>query len=122
MTKIQKTYLGIFIAMFALPELLWSPVLNIIYNTFQIGKNHPIIFRANFLSNELNYGIFIFILIIQIIGMGGVIKLIYKKNTDSSHKSTLVAILALILILTILSSLAYFYFYYTFSLEGFMGL
>lgn len=69
MTKIQKIRLAIFMAFFVVPEILWSPVGNVLYSFFQSGKVHPQIFRDNFLLNY-HYEILLKIIIsIQLLGI-----------------------------------------------------
>ncbi len=44
MTKSQKIWLGIFLAMFIVPEVLWSPVGNFIYSIVKPPLNGEVIF------------------------------------------------------------------------------
>ena len=51
MTKKQKIWLGVFLALFIVPEVLWSPVGNFVYEIMQSGNaggTHPV--RLNFLQ------------------------------------------------------------------------
>ena len=85
MTKIQKIWIWIFLAMFAIPEILWSPVLNFLY-IFYKGGNVPIILRNNFLINS-DYKL-LAILIIFLQSMGALISsiLILKSNVKFLSK------------------------------------
>lgn len=75
MTKIQKIWLSIFIAMFALPEILWSPVINLIYEFLQnTNKVQP--WRDNFLMNSDNIAWLSVIYLIQLVGLLGCLMLI----------------------------------------------
>ena len=68
MAKKQKVWLTIFILMFVIPEILWSPALNFIYEFFQKSNSvHQI--RPNFLANTDNANIYSSILFIQFIGL-----------------------------------------------------
>ena len=69
MTKKQKVWLGIFLAMFIVPEVLWSPVGNVINSLLQSGKVHPQILRDNFLLNYKYENILKTIITIQSIGV-----------------------------------------------------
>jgi len=67
MSKAQKIWMWIFIAMFALPELLWSPVLNFVYIIYK-GGNIPVILRNNFLMSSDYRSLLVLVLFIQTIG------------------------------------------------------
>ena len=67
MVKAQKWLLWLFGAMFLVPEVLWSPVLNFIYSIW-VGGNVPMILRDNFLINPDNRNLAITIILIQCIG------------------------------------------------------
>lgn len=57
MTKKQKLWLGIFFALFLVPEILWSPVFGLL----PFGKN--------FVSNSDNHGILTLIVFIEFVGL-----------------------------------------------------
>ncbi len=68
MTKKQKILLVIFVAMFALPEILWSSVGNFLYQFFDTSNNvHP--FRDNFLQRSDNIKILGLVLYLQFFGL-----------------------------------------------------
>ena len=70
MTKKQKIWMWIFLAMFIVPEILWSPVGNFYYELLQSsesGGTHP--FRNNFLQNSDNLNNLKFVIFIQFIGL-----------------------------------------------------
>jgi hypothetical protein len=76
MSKAQKIWLGVFLAMFLVPEILWSPVGNFVYELFQTnqsGGTHP--FRQTFLENSDNINSLSVVLFIQLFGI--VITIIY---------------------------------------------
>lgn len=98
MTKIQKIWLCIFIAMFALPELLWSPVGNFVYELYQNhlhGNSYP--FRRNFLDNPDHINALSTILFIQLAGL--VFLLIYLLVIRKSIGNQIVLWISWVLLL-----------------------
>jgi hypothetical protein len=87
MTKIQKILIGLFIAMVAMPEILWSPILK-----FWIGWNQPTVnghyqvWRENFLDN--NSDLWSKLLSVQLIGI--VLTTIYLLTLRRFFKNALV--------------------------------
>ena len=70
MTKKQKIWLWVFIAMFAVPEILWSPVVNFIYSFFNPLKNgRPQLLRNSFLFDYKYENLLKLIIFIQTIGI-----------------------------------------------------
>ena len=69
MTKKQKVWIGIFLAMFIMPEVLWSPVGNTLYSFFQSGKIVSQVFRSNFLLEYRYESLFKIIITMQLIGI-----------------------------------------------------
>ena len=69
MTKMQKVWLIVFLGMFLVPEIFWSPVGNQFYQFYntQFGNTHP--FRMNFLNNPDNANILSTILFVQFVGL-----------------------------------------------------
>lgn len=67
MTKKQKIILAVFLAMFIVPEVLWSPVGNTVYELTQSGNVIP--FRHNFLMVSDNLVYFRMVNFIQFIGI-----------------------------------------------------
>jgi hypothetical protein len=82
MTKTQKIWLGIFLAMFAIPEILWSPVMNeIIVPRF--FSSTP--WRYSFLYKPGNVNMLIWVLLIQFLGMGlATVTLFFSRKNLSS--------------------------------------
>ena len=70
MNKIQKIWLAVFIALWALPEILWSPVINFIYALINSSRpgGTPII-RDTFLNKADNANVLSGVLLIQAIGL-----------------------------------------------------
>jgi hypothetical protein len=70
MTKGQKIGFWAVLGLFIIPELLWSPVGNFIYELTQTGRSggtHP--FRNTFLEDSSNINIFSTVLFIQLLGL-----------------------------------------------------
>jgi len=70
MTKTQKIWMWIFLALFAAPEILWSPVINFYYELSQTGISggtHP--WRNNFLQNSDNLNYLKFVIFFQLISL-----------------------------------------------------
>lgn len=114
MTKIQKTWLWVFAAMFVVPEVLWSPVGNLISDILQ-NSNNVIILRPNFLTNSDNTNYLLFFLGIQLIGIVGTLFLTWKIKSNPWVKSILILIILSLAIIT------GFVFYFAFSLRNGIG-
>ncbi len=67
MSKKQKIWLGISLALLIIPEILWSPILNFVY-TFAQNFNSPVLIRPNFLTKSDNRGLVTVVVIFQVIG------------------------------------------------------
>ncbi|MFA5990986.1 MAG: hypothetical protein WC794_01925 [Candidatus Doudnabacteria bacterium] len=79
MTKVQKIWLGVFLAMFLVPEILWGPILGLMSN---YGENIilPIFKNSQFIENNVVVMNFILISeLVAVIGMG-VINFKYCKS------------------------------------------
>lgn len=69
MTKRQKIWLYVFLGLFIIPELLWSPVGNFYYEFYQGMKQSTVYpFRDNFLQNADNLNILKSALLVQFFG------------------------------------------------------
>jgi len=72
MNKKQKIWFAVFLAMFLVPEILWSPVGNFLYQIFQSGNRggtYP--FRENFLTITDNANMLAPVFFFQVIGLFG---------------------------------------------------
>jgi hypothetical protein len=70
MSKMNKIWMWIFIAMFAIPEILWSPIVNFYYELSQTslsGGTHPL--RNNFLQISDNLWYLKFVIFFQLVGL-----------------------------------------------------
>lgn len=68
MTKNQKLLFWVGAALFAIPEILWSPVVNVLNDLLQ-NSNSVVIFRSNFLTTGNHSNLFMFILGLQLLGL-----------------------------------------------------
>lgn len=114
MTKMQKVWLGVFLAMFVVPEALWSPVGNLVYDLLQ-SSNHVQVFRSNFLTSSDNLYFLLFFLLLQLVGIFGSLILIFQAKIKLWVKYILVFILILC------SFITGFVFYVAFALRHGIG-
>lgn len=103
--------------MFIIPEILWSPVINVTLGFLQMlqGSNHVVEFRSNFLFNSDKTDLLLLCLVFQLAGLIGVISLIYKTGFSLLVKSILIPFL-----LTV-SLAVCFSLYLTFALRNCCG-
>ena len=101
LSKKQKVWLGIFGAMFLVPEILWSPVLNFSYSIWN-GRNVPIFLRDNFLVRSDYRTTIIFIVLIQCIGSLGSLILIIKSKSNIVIKLTSSVVVFILFVLSFL--------------------
>lgn len=109
MTKKQKIWLSVTSAMFILPEILWSPVSNIIYELLQKTNNvQP--YRINFLMNSDKIVYLSFVLFAQFVGC--LLTLIFFLK----HKHNNILFWTVILLLILLTFVTLFIFYMSITL------
>lgn len=103
MSKTQKVWLWIFLALFVVPEALWSPVGNMIYELYlsQFGNTYP--FRDNFLQNSDNINVLSSVLFIQLLGLVFTIVYLIFKRTHIQNKTVLWSSLVLLLLATLVT-------------------
>ena len=82
MSKTQKTWLGIFLGLFIIPEALWSPIVNMLYGLAPTGNGFPKIFRNNFLLNYGNENLLKFIITIQLISLISFLILWFRSRKE----------------------------------------
>jgi hypothetical protein len=114
MTKKQKIWLGVFLGMFIVPELLWSPVLNFVYS-FLENNNNPQILRSNFLMTIDYRNLVIFVIFVQFVGLIGSFISIIRSEIIFWKKAFLIFLISLLLIAT------GFIFFLVFSLRNGIG-
>jgi len=80
MTKKQKIWFAVFLSMFVLPEVLWSPLLNFYYEFWTGTKSNAVYaLRNNFIVNNDN--IWKSILLLQTIGLVFSLFICFKNQT-----------------------------------------
>jgi hypothetical protein len=102
------------LAMFIVPEVLWSPVGNLVDSLLQ-NSNHVQVFRSNFLTSSDNTGLLLFFLFFQLVGIVGSLVLIFQTKINIWIKSFLIFVLVLLFLIT------GFIFYIGFSLRHGIG-
>jgi len=108
MSKKQKVWLYVFLALFVIPEVLWSPAINYIYELSQMSTRDELsAFRNNFLTQG-NYGFvwYGFVLLIELIGLVGISYLFFKFRSNS--KAVLITLSVLGWILTIVVAIEFY--------------
>jgi hypothetical protein len=109
MTKNQKIWMWVFVAMFAIPEILWSPILNFYYQLSQTnrsGGTYPL--RYNFLQNSDNLNYLRLIIFMQLIGLLGVLIIVVKNKNGRSKLLSYLYITLLSILMLIVGFLLYF--------------
>jgi ABC-type bacteriocin/lantibiotic exporter with double-glycine peptidase domain len=115
MSKKQKMWLWIFLGMFIVPEVLWSPVSNDLYEYSQSGNPGTIYsLRHTFLQNSDYINFLSTVFVIQLLGL--VLTFIYLVAIHRVIKSKLLFWLSL-LILLILSLIVFLLFGLSVSLR-----
>ncbi len=115
MNKKSKISLSIFVGIFVIPEILWSPIGNFIYQLGQTGNSGGTFpFRNNFLNNPDNTYAYVTILFIQFLGL--LLTTFYIAKYNISAKKNLLWLL--IVLLTILSVLIFLIFYWVATFRG----
>ena len=105
MSKKQKILSWIFIGLFVIPEVLWSPLLNFYYELNQSGSTSAVhSLRDNFFENPDHFNSLRLIVFIQLVGLVSFLVLL----TRIKLKLRLVAILITI-VLILLSVIANWY-------------
>lgn len=68
MTKTQKILLWVGLALFIIPEILWSPTGNLVY-AFSQNSNSPSLLRETAIMNSGNVNYLNFVLSVQFVGV-----------------------------------------------------
>lgn len=98
MSKKQKIWFAVFLAMFAVPEVLWSPVSNVI---FGLLKDMP--YRDNLLMRTDNRDLLVFTVFTQFLGIFGINSfLLFKKIYRSIKEGLTILVFSLFLWLVVL--------------------
>ena len=108
MTKKQKIWLGVFLAMFLVPEILWSPIVDEIYSTLAPTKNGSFqMWRNNFLFSKENLDLWGYILFFQFVGIFLATLVVFFARKNIQNKILFWVVLVL---MSILSLFVYFIF------------
>lgn len=107
MTKTQKIWLYVFLAIFIVPEILWSPVVNILNSLLQSGQRYPQEFRENFLLNNQNENLLRLTITIQLIGIALLLVSIIK-NRKSINNILFWLLLIVISLVAIVTAFAFY--------------
>jgi len=100
MTKKQKTWLWIFIAMFAVPEILWSPILTYVLPFFLGGAYK---FRESFIfSGYVSSFVTSLIMLIQCIGIILATGILYKNRGNLGYKYIILSFFFIISLISLL--------------------
>ena len=113
MTRKQKIWLWVSLALFAIPELLWSPVANFIY---QLYKNTGAPFRYTFLEDSRNINILSTVLFIQLLGL--FISAVYLIIINKSIKQKWM-LWPLVVLLLLASVVVFYLFGFSIKLRSF---
>ncbi len=112
MSKTQKIWMWIFLAMFLIPEILWSPILNVSASFLLPPQNGSIqIIRNNFLFDYKNENLLKIVVIIQIIAAF----LFFLLWVRGKNHNIIYWIVLLISILILLVGLFIFYLIFFFN-------
>lgn len=116
MSKSQKIWLWISVAMFAIPEILWSPVSNFYYELLQSSSTSYVKpFRYSFLQNSDNLNYLKFFVFLQLIGLLGTLVVAIKNK---NNKNAIWIYISTILLIALLLLVAFeLYFAMTFSID-----
>ena len=107
---IKKILFIISLCFFIVPEILWSPLSNIMYSVLKPAMSGSTqILRINFLTNFENINLLLIVIFIQILGLVSSIFLIFKLNSNRWFQFSL----SLILLVFLIISIVIFTFVYT---------
>ncbi len=106
MTKLQRILLGIFLAMFVVPEVLWSPAYKMYYATVSSLKNGSYqVWRPNFLDSYGNAGLWSNLILLEFFGLffTAIFLIIIRKNIKNRVALWIVVFIIFIFSLLILN-------------------
>jgi hypothetical protein len=107
----QKKLLWLFGAMFLIPEILWSPVLNFYFEFFQSSRSSNVQpLRYNFLQNSDNLNYLKLVIFIQLIGLllHTIFLIKNKKNINIKTINYLLLIISSFVVLFLVVFALYF--------------
>jgi hypothetical protein len=100
----QKTWLWISLIMFAMPEILWNPIVNFMYSLFMPTINGSTqIWRESFLLNYRFDFLYKIILLVQLIGIVTFTINWARTKNNSQSRLTYWVVLILSILLSLLT-------------------
>jgi hypothetical protein len=106
MAKNQKIWFVVFGAIFLIPEILWSPLVNFYYELLRTGDVFPLC--ANFLTNSDNFAIWKLVLWVQFFSLLLASGVLAMSNSKKIIKFGGISILILLASATLLATLFHF--------------
>ena len=109
MTKNQKLWFWIGLALFAIPEILWSPLSNYVYELSQVGG--PInSLRSNFLTTDDKYNFtwYGLLLLIQFIGLCSALTTYFRVRQIFKNKLLFWLCFSIFLLLLFISLMSFY--------------
>ncbi len=85
MQKTQKLWLSLALAMFLIPEILWSPVTNFSYIFFK-NSNNTLPLRLNFITQSGTGVLYKVVVFIQLLGLLSIFIMLIKGRAKYSSK------------------------------------
>ncbi len=76
MTKLQKIWLWVGLGMFIIPEILWSPLVNLMQSLYNSQIDSPV-FRENFLTTGKSTVSWLVVLLVQLLGALSIVYFTY---------------------------------------------
>ena len=117
MSKKQKILLWVFMGMFIIPEVLWSPAANYIYSLAKPTKEGSVqILRSNFLLESSFDNAFSTVLFIQLLGL--LLSAIYLIVINKSIKNKWL-LWPLVVLLLLASVIVFYLFGFSIKLRSF---
>ena len=108
-TKKEKIWMWIFIAMLAVPEILWSPIANFYYEFFQSSKTSNVqALRDSFLQKSDNLNYLKLVIALQFIGLLLVLFSLIKNKFGTNKLIKYLSVILLVILLVTVGFVLYF--------------
>ena len=95
----RKFLLWTSLALFVVPELIWSPITNILFELFQSGNVHPL--RDNLLLKAENIFYFRIVNSLQLVGLLATITFLFKEKNWNLGRWIFFLVLTILVLLNI---------------------
>lgn len=99
MKKTQKIWLGIFLAMFIVPEVIWGALFSAVASIFSISF-HPIITDTQVFTDHPSLAHLI--ILVELVGISGLLFLNTKKNKSNKYWKYIITTILVIILATLL--------------------